>query len=1004
MPARGVLRRVRWRKVGARILWISALIFGLYLVIGNGILRTRILRDILSGQPEARLVDYQTAYSIIPGRVHLEGLRIRGRERSVEWLLAIDRADVQISLFDLLRRRFHATSIRASGVSFRARLRIDPADSSAEVLAALPPIPGFADPPTADLGPERLPLTDAEYDRWSIDLEDVSVDHVREVWVHTLRGQGDSHVHGRWLFRPERWLEMGPATIDASAVELSYGGLPLAVGVEGKLVATIHPFDVRQYEGLEFFNHVSADGQLHGRSMTANTLRSLKLSNDVIFSHGEGPIDGRLVMDHGSIATGTSLRTEAPDSEVDVAGLAIAAPLRAQLGVEGDLATLGGGVSEVRVSRLGVEQARATSVAATLTSRHRDIKHFFADASFVLDVDGAASDDIGRWKHFFPAASTFDLRSAAVAGDGHAEGSIAERRGRATLQVLAQRVSLSRGRFGVTADIAADIQLPDVSLGEMRFELGASSVVVANTGATLDRASVRVRAVTLRATSAEIRAGSGSASAAATIAIADIAVGAPGGVIVAVAPSLTMSAPRFAVTPSGMNGPLAIDLPHLDLLALRGLRDILPLPQSFDLQDGRGRARLHAVIDLGTGAARGDCDLSARGVRGRVASTQLFGDLTASVHARRTPGAWGWTDLSGSTFAVRRAGTGDAAPSDRGWWANAALRDATLRTRGGAQFDAKIRVDARDATPATALVAQNTAVPRWAADLFRMPVLDSDGELRIAPRSLEVRSLVAHGGGQSLHLEYANRGGRLEGAMLMDVGAVELGYDLTDGAKGLVLLGSEGWFARKQAALHVASDRARASTQAAEQLGRYRMMTPPQRAEEATALAAGCSLDPHACDGASIASLLEASDAGDERGQLAAVTSAPMVVAAARAGSDGALLDPMVVGNVTETLRMGGRSTLDRIPGVARAAAVKDPAAARGRVIVVSGRVSSVRDEGATSTGMLTMGVETNYFVTPFSIEGVSGSTLARFRGVFVQKYSPAGQPSSVVLVGSFSP
>ena len=52
--------------------------------------------------------------------------------------------------------------------------------------------------------------------------------------------------------------------------------------------------------------------------------------------------------------------------------------------------------SEVRVLRLGVEQARAASVAATLTGRHRDIEHFFGDASFVLDVDGAASNDLGQ--------------------------------------------------------------------------------------------------------------------------------------------------------------------------------------------------------------------------------------------------------------------------------------------------------------------------------------------------------------------------------------------------------------------------------------------------------------------------------------------------------------------------------------------------------------------------------------------------------------------------------
>ncbi len=503
----------------------------------------------------------------------------------------------------------------------------------------MPPISGFPDPPTADIGPEALPLTDAEYDLWSVDLEDIHVDHVREVWVQTLRGQGDSHVDGRWLFRPQRWLEVGPATIDATAVDLSYGGLPLATGVDGTLLATIHPFDVRQYVGLEFFNHVSADARLRGRTMTANTMRSLKLSSDVAFSRGEGPIDGRLVLDHGRIAPGTLVRTETPDSEVAIAGLAIVAPLSVQLGVDGDVAKLDGGASDVRVSRLGVEQARAASVAATLTSRHRDIEHFFDDAAFVLDVGGAASNDIGLWKHLLPSASTFDLRSAAVSSEAHAEGFISDLRGRGSLQFLARRVSLSRGQFGVTADIAADIQLPEVSLGERRFDSDGSSVVVANTVATLKRASVRVRTVTLRASSAEIRAGSGSASAAAAIAIDDIAVGANGGVRVATAPSLTMSAPRLVVAPSGLTGSLAIDLPRLDLLALRGLGDILPLPRTLELQDGRGRARMHAVVDLGTGAVRGDGDLSVRGVRARVAKTQLFGDLDGigarSAHSRR---------------------------------------------------------------------------------------------------------------------------------------------------------------------------------------------------------------------------------------------------------------------------------------------------------------------------------------------------------------------------------
>ncbi len=466
MPQRGVLRRVRWRKVGARILSIGVLTFVAYLLIANGILRARILRDGLSKDPEARLVDYQAAYSIIPGRVHVEGLTIRERERSVEWVVTLDRADVHIALFDLLRRSFHVTSLRASGVSFRARLRVDPRDTRPEVLAALPPIPGFADSPEVDVGPEAPPVSDADYKLWSIDLEDVQIEHVREVWVHTLRGQGESRVHARWFFRPQRWLDMGPATVEVSAMELSYGTVPLATGVRGTLLATIHPFDVRRYVGLEFFEHVSADAQLHGQSMTANVLRSLELSSDVSFSRGAGPIDGRFVMDHGAVAPGTLVTTEAPDSEVDALGLAVVAPFRAQLGVDGDLATLSGGVSDVRVSRLGVEQARAASVAAAFTSSHREIEHFFGDARFTFDVGGVASDDIGKWKHFLPSASALDVRSVAVTGDGHAEGSVAELRGRGTGQFHARGLSVSAGRYGVTAVVAGDIELPVVALRE----------------------------------------------------------------------------------------------------------------------------------------------------------------------------------------------------------------------------------------------------------------------------------------------------------------------------------------------------------------------------------------------------------------------------------------------------------------------------------------------------------------------------------------------------------
>jgi hypothetical protein len=90
-----------------------------------------------------------------------------------------------------------------------------------------------------------------------------------------------------------------------------------------------------------------------------------------------------------------------------------------------------------------------------------------------------------------------------------------------------------------------------------------------------------------------------------------------------------------------------------------------------------------------------------------------------------------------------------------------------------------------------------------------------------------------------------------------------------------------------------------------------------------------------------------------------------------------------------------------------RVAAAGDSAAARGKVIVVSGRVSPIRREGSYSVGTLRTDAEPVYFVTPFATDGV-GETVARFRGVFVQRYlfetAAAGVPPSLVLVGAFGP
>jgi len=978
-----------------------------YLVAVNLLLRTRLLRNAISGSPlnfamdgtsAALHLEYASAYSIVPGRVHIDGLTIRGRERTVEWFLSLDHADVAVSLVDLLRRSFHATRLRSSGFAIRARLRLDPVGATPEVLAALPPIAGLTDPPILDIGPSPPPLTDANYKLWMVDLEDVDVEHVREVWIHTIRSEGDTRVRGRWIFRPGRWLDVGPAVVDAEGVDVSYGEHRLATGLRGSITATVHPFDLREAKGLAIFDHVSSIGQLGGRAIIAGALQLLAPRSGVEFRRWEGPLDAHVILDHGKLGDGTHVRIDAPDCDIQAVGLGFVAPIRTEFSVGRDLATIDNRISGLRVSRLGAEEARVASITAAVTSSHLELAGAFDDARFNLDVGGAESNDVGR---FLPPDPTWVVRSGVIAASGHAEGSLAQRGGRARLQLAVRRFTVERGKDQFTADVTGHAQLDDFSLPGA-WAAGAATIAADDVAVRIGDAVVAGKLdarVDLRRWSwadrtFEFSGGDGDIS---TVSVKS----ARDGAALLVVPSVTAIAKRFVVAPSGVDGHVSIDLPQAELVDLGALRDLLPLPASLRVTEGTGRAKLHAEVELGSGAMQGAGAIAARGVRAIAGSTELFGNLDCAIIARRTGDSGGSTEFSGSTVAITNGGTGIAPTTQGAWWGNLALREATLRTNGGVRFDAKAHVSAKDATPATVLVSQNLGVPSWATDIFRMPVLGADAEIRMAPALLEVRSLVAHGGSTSLRAEYAKRDAHQDGAVLMDLGWIALGYDLADGATGLVLVGPESWFARKTDGIRNAAAAAERKTDAEEQLARFAAMTPRARNSEASVLAAQCESEVRACDATAIENLLgTAADAG-ERDRLSGIVYAPMVAAGARWGRDGAALDPLLIGSLSETLRIGGESTLDNIPSVDRIVAARDSNLARGKLVTVSGRAASVRREGSLSVGMLTTDAESVYFITPFATNLVP-ATLAHFHGVFVQRYD--GRPPSLVLVGAFVP
>ncbi|MDP1822176.1 MAG: hypothetical protein Q8L48_03010 [Archangium sp.] len=233
----------------------------LYAVVGNLVLSTGVVRGLTNVAPDELTVDYHRAWTAWPGRVHVEDLTVRFQDANVQFYLQLDEARVDLALWSLARRKFHATRVRATGASWRMVLKTDDPVADAARLEAYPVIPGFARPPvrTAVVTPPPDPAA-----LWTVQVDDVDAT-VREVWVMEFAWQGTGRVQGAFELQPLRHLWVRPALLALEPGTLSVGVTQVSTDFSMRADVDVAPYDIETHPALQVFRPLSASVQLQAR-------------------------------------------------------------------------------------------------------------------------------------------------------------------------------------------------------------------------------------------------------------------------------------------------------------------------------------------------------------------------------------------------------------------------------------------------------------------------------------------------------------------------------------------------------------------------------------------------------------------------------------------------------------------------------------------------------------------------------------------------------------------
>ncbi|MDQ6894982.1 MAG: hypothetical protein M3167_20200 [Acidobacteriota bacterium] len=265
----------------ARIVWIGlAVVAGLAILLAvagsialHWILASGKVKQWVNTEPEKLRIEYTAASGWNPWAVHVQGLELRNRDPNVEFWFRIEDARFSFSPLQILSHRFHVGRLTGRGLTYRLRIRSDPKTTQAPHFAAQPPIPGFGPrplPPAEPIPGEARTAPQAQGGAasdhpFAIEIDDLRIDSVREVWIELYRHHGGTGtLAGSFSLTPHRRAQVGPARLALSGGELALGRHTLLRPASFETNTTIQAFDPRLVKGDAVWPFISGNLRLEG--------------------------------------------------------------------------------------------------------------------------------------------------------------------------------------------------------------------------------------------------------------------------------------------------------------------------------------------------------------------------------------------------------------------------------------------------------------------------------------------------------------------------------------------------------------------------------------------------------------------------------------------------------------------------------------------------------------------------------------------------------------------
>ncbi|HEY3496705.1 MAG TPA: hypothetical protein VGK73_18525 [Polyangiaceae bacterium] len=415
-----------WPKKRKRRLFIGFLVLLLaYPVLGTLALWTGFVEWMLKSE-DLRVELRNPSYTLWPGHVRMRHVRVLANG-STQFILESENIELNINLFQLVKRRVHVTQISAENTLYQMRVQVKDKTGIEERVAAYPPLAGL--PGRGNVvseAPAKQGTADGEKKEsdFTVQVEGIDIG-VRELWFFEYRYLGKGRLRGAFTVGPNV-MEVKTAVQDLGPGEVRFGAeRVVSRNLRGQISADIPRLNPNERADASFMELVTARVNLRTDVQSLENLGAYAPGVEV--SGGAGPLALDLYLDRGKLGPKSHLDYQTESLGVKGNGYGVASDLLLKFDARGSKEQLPLVQTSAKATYVSLSR-RMRSFTLQIHGHREEARLDTIQLSRATDLKGATvhmptlrSVDMQDLPVVLPEDSPVEVRSGDLRGSLHLE-------------------------------------------------------------------------------------------------------------------------------------------------------------------------------------------------------------------------------------------------------------------------------------------------------------------------------------------------------------------------------------------------------------------------------------------------------------------------------------------------------------------------------------------------------------------------------------------------------